>query len=110
MKNAQLNTLQREFEVLEMKAGEVIANYFSRVVLVLNNMRNFGESLGDAQIVEKILRTLSESWNFFVCSVEESKDIKTLSVNQLRRSLLVHELKFQKKIMITRTSFEGDVL
>lgn len=97
VRNAQLQILRRDFEVLEMKSSESITDYFSRVVLVCNNMSNLGEGMEDAKIVEKILRTLPESWNFVVCSIEVSKDIKRFSVNQLRSELLVHEPKLQKR-------------
>ncbi|XP_024628898.1 uncharacterized protein [Medicago truncatula] len=46
-------------------------------------------------IVEKILITLSDKWNYIVCSIEESKDIDQLSVDALQSSLLVHEQKFK---------------
>ena len=59
-----------------------------------NSMRGCGENLTDAQIVEKILRTLTEQFNYVVCAIEESKDIELLSVDALQSSLLVHEQKF----------------
>jgi hypothetical protein len=37
------------------------------------------------------LRTLTEKYNYIVCSIEESKDINHLSVDELQSSLLVHE-------------------
>ena len=83
VQRAQLQTLRREFEVLEMKTGELVSDYFSRVMLVANNMRNAGEDMQDAKIVEKILRTLTERFNYIVCSIEESKDIDSLSVDEL---------------------------
>ena len=61
-----------------------------------NDMRNFGEEMSDVKIVEKILCTLIEKFNNIVCSIEESKDIDHLSMDELRSSLLVHEQKFRK--------------
>lgn len=75
LQRAQLNHLRREFEVLAMKQGEAIGDYFSRVMMIANDMRNYGEDMTDIKIVEKILRTLIEKWNYIVCSIEESKDI-----------------------------------
>lgn len=40
VQRAQLQTLRREFKILEMKTGESVNDYFSRVMLVANNMRN----------------------------------------------------------------------
>ena len=48
------------------------------------------------KIIENILRTLTEKFNYIVCSIEESKDIDQLSMDELQSSLLVHEQKFQK--------------
>lgn len=96
VKHAQLQALRREFEVLEMKNGESVTEYISRVMLVANNMRNLGEDMKDVKIVEKVLRTLTEKFNYVVCSIEESKDIDLLSVDELQSSLVVHEQKFRR--------------
>ncbi|KAJ0509944.1 putative RNA-directed DNA polymerase [Helianthus annuus] len=97
VKRAQLQRLRRNFELLEMKDGETINDYFSRVMIVANDMRNFGEDMSDLKVVEKILRSLTENFNFVVCTIEESKDIDTLSVDELQSSLLVHEQKLTRK-------------
>uniref|UniRef100_A0A0D2ZYN7 DUF4219 domain-containing protein n=1 Tax=Brassica oleracea var. oleracea TaxID=109376 RepID=A0A0D2ZYN7_BRAOL len=45
VQSAQLQRLRRNFEVLEMKEGDSIADYFSRVMVVANDMRNRGEDM-----------------------------------------------------------------
>ena len=50
--------------------------------------------MSEVKIVEKILRTLTEKFNYIVCSIEESKDISQLTVDELQSSLLVHEQNF----------------
>lgn len=97
VKRAQLQRLRRTFETLEMKSGEGVSAYFARVMETANDMRNCGESLDDVKIVEKILRSLTENFNFVVCSIEESKDIDRLSVDELHASLQVHERKVTEK-------------
>jgi len=96
VRRAQLQIFRRNFEVLEMKQGESVTNYFGRVMLVANDMQNLGENIPDEKIVEKILRTLTEKYNYIVCSIEESKDINHLSVDELQSSLFVHEQKFKR--------------
>ncbi|GJT82884.1 retrovirus-related pol polyprotein from transposon TNT 1-94 [Tanacetum coccineum] len=81
--------------MLEMKMGE--PDYFGRAMVTENNMRNCGEDMDDVKIVEKILRTLRENFNFVVCSIEESKDIDKLTVDELQSSLLVHKQKVKQK-------------
>lgn len=65
--------------------------------MIANSMRNQGEDLPDVKIVEKILRSLTKQFNYIICSIEESKDIDSLSVDELQSSLMVHEHKFRKK-------------
>jgi len=79
-----------------MKSGENVSDYFSRVVSLANRMRVYGEQLVDTTIVEKILRSLTEKYNYIVCSIEELKDIDVMSVDELQSSLIVHEQKFHK--------------
>ncbi|CAL2265746.1 unnamed protein product [Prunus armeniaca] len=96
VKRSILQALRKEFETLEMKTGEKVCDYFSRVMFVANKMRVHGERMVDVTIVEKILRSLTDKFNYIVCSIEESKDIDKLSIDELQSSLIVHEQKFQK--------------
>ncbi|KAL0416653.1 UNVERIFIED_CONTAM: Retrovirus-related Pol polyprotein from transposon TNT 1-94 [Sesamum latifolium] len=61
-----------------------------------NKMRTYGEDMQDVKVVEKILHSLTEKFNYVVCSIEESKDIDALTVDELQSSLIVHEQKFQR--------------
>lgn len=63
---------------------------------IANKTRSNGEQMKDVTIVEKILRTLTEKFNYVVVSIEESKDIDALTIDELQSSLIVHEQKFQK--------------
>nr|DAD39485.1 TPA_asm: hypothetical protein HUJ06_013808 [Nelumbo nucifera] len=96
VKRSILQALRKEFETLEMKSGEGVSDYFSRVMFVANKMRVHGEQMRDVTIVEKILRSLSEKFNYIVCSIEESKDIDRLSIDELQSSLIVHKQKFHR--------------
>lgn len=62
-----------------------------------NKMRVYGEDMKDVTIVEKILRSLTDRFNYIVCSIEESKDIDELSIDELQSSLIVHEQKFHRQ-------------
>lgn len=79
-----------------MKSGESIIDYFSRVMAVANKMRAYGEDMKDVTTVEKLLRSMTDRFNYIVCSIEESKDMDELSIDELQSSLIVHEQKFNK--------------
>ncbi|XP_071700186.1 uncharacterized protein [Rutidosis leptorrhynchoides] len=83
VKRAQRQRLRRDFETLEMKSGESVTAYFQRIMVTANDMRNCGEDMPDVNIVEKILHTLTYNFITVVCSIEESKDLDALSVDEL---------------------------
>lgn len=91
MKRAQLQALRREFELLAMKDGEKVDSFLGRTLTVVNKMRANGEMMEQSTIVSKILRSLTPKFNYIVCSIEESNDLSTLSIDELHGSLLVHE-------------------
>ncbi|RVW66684.1 hypothetical protein CK203_065222 [Vitis vinifera] len=91
VKRAQLQALRREFEVLQMKEGESVDEYFARTLTIANKMKIHGESMKQVVIIEKILRSMTSRFDYVVCSVEESNDLDTLTIDELQSSLLVHE-------------------
>ncbi|XP_073152289.1 uncharacterized protein [Henckelia pumila] len=105
VKRQQLQALRKEFEILQMKQAEPVDEYFSRVLTTVNKMRIHGEKFEDVAVVEKILRSMSPNFSYVVCSIEESKDLDELSIDELQSSLLVHEQR-----MTTPSSTEEQVL
>ena len=91
VKRAQLQALRRDFETLQMKDGESVTNYCARTMEISNKMRFHGEKMEDVTIVEKVLRSLTPKFDYVVCSIEESKDIDTFSLDELQSSLLRSE-------------------
>lgn len=69
VKKALLNALRRDFEVLEMKEEETVAENFVRVMAVANKMRSNGEEMPDTKVVQKILRTMTEKFTYVVVSI-----------------------------------------
>ncbi|KAK0603178.1 hypothetical protein LWI29_002198 [Acer saccharum] len=96
VKRAQLQALRKDFETLQMKDSESVTNYCARTMGIANKMRFHGEQMKDVAIVEKILRSLAPKYDYVVCSIEESKDIDTFSLDELQSSLLVHEQKMNR--------------
>jgi RNase H-fold protein (predicted Holliday junction resolvase) len=97
VKRAQLQALRRDFEVLNMKIGETVTEYFARTLSIANKMHAYGETLTQATIVEKILRSLTPRFNYVVCAIEESNDVSTITVDELQSSLLVHEQRMRSQ-------------
>ncbi|KAF7154611.1 hypothetical protein RHSIM_Rhsim01G0080600 [Rhododendron simsii] len=96
-KRLQLQAYRLEFEMLRMKSGESVTDYFSRTMTIVNKMRIHGDKTTDVTVVEKILRSMATKFNFVVCSIEEANDIDELSIDELQSSLLVHEQKINQQ-------------
>lgn len=91
VKMVKLQTLRREFETLQMKEGEIVADFLSRVMKNVNQKRAFGKDVSDQTIIEKVLRSLPLKWDHVVTAIEESKDLTVMTFDQLMGSLQAHE-------------------
>ncbi|KAL6334580.1 hypothetical protein AAG906_019081 [Vitis piasezkii] len=83
VKHGDLQALRKEFEILHMNPGETVNEYFSRTLAIANKMKVNGEDKGNIAIVEKILRSMTSKFDYVVCSIEESKDLDTLTIDEL---------------------------
>ncbi|CAJ2659262.1 unnamed protein product [Trifolium pratense] len=100
VKRAQLQVSRREFEVIEMGESETVTEYFARIMAIANKMTSQGERMEQATIVDKILRSMPEKFNYVTCSIEESNDVTTMSLDALQSSLIVHEQKMKSKKVV----------
>lgn len=50
-----------------------------------------GKKIKDLTIVEKKIHSMTREFNYVVCSIEESKDIDDLSLDELLSSSLVQK-------------------
>ncbi|MCI18386.1 retrovirus-related Pol polyprotein from transposon TNT 1-94, partial [Trifolium medium] len=95
VKRAQLQALRGEFETLRMKEEESVNDFFGRILATINKMKIQGENMEERTVVEKILRSMTGKFNYVVCTIEESNNVETLSIDELQGSLLVHEQKMK---------------
>ncbi|GKV32516.1 hypothetical protein SLEP1_g41114 [Rubroshorea leprosula] len=96
-KRQQLQALRSEFEILRMKEGETVTDYFSRTMAIVNKLRTHGDKTQDVTVVEKILRSMTPKYNFVVYAIEEANDLDEMSLKELESSLLVHERKLNRQ-------------
>ncbi|WJX17845.1 hypothetical protein P8452_07710 [Trifolium repens] len=93
VKKVKLQALKRQYELLQMKNDESVADYFTRLVTLTNQMKNCGGNLDEQETVEKVLRTLTSKFEHIVVTIEETKDLSEIKIEDLQSTLEAHELK-----------------
>ncbi|KAL5719509.1 hypothetical protein ACHQM5_012274 [Ranunculus cassubicifolius] len=97
IKTVKLQSLRREFENLKMKESEVLKDYFTRFLDVINQMKTYGETIPDQRVVEKILISLPERYDSIVSVIEQTKDLETLGVEDLMGTIKAFEQRMNMR-------------
>ena len=63
-----------------MHNDENVANYFLRVDEIVNCMKNLGDKMKEAIVVEKVLRSLSPRFESKVSVIEEKENLQNLTM------------------------------
>ncbi|KAL0339561.1 UNVERIFIED_CONTAM: Retrovirus-related Pol polyprotein from transposon RE2 [Sesamum radiatum] len=92
----KLQTLRRDFENMKMKDSETIDEYYTKVRELVNQLKAYGEDIPEKRVVEKLLISVTEKYDPIVTTIEETKDITTLTVTELVGSLEAYEKRRKK--------------
>ncbi|PON79115.1 hypothetical protein PanWU01x14_016160 [Parasponia andersonii] len=76
---------------------ESVSDYFSKVLSISNYMKRNKEKLENVTIIEKILRSLDPKFDNIVTVIEETKDLRAMTIEKFLGSLQTHEEKKKKK-------------
>jgi hypothetical protein len=87
VKQVKLQRHRAEFENLKMDEKKDIATYFLRVDEVVNAIRGLGEDLNESLVVQNVLRSLLLKYDAKVSSIEETRDLTKMTMDELRMIL-----------------------
>ncbi|XP_049397348.1 uncharacterized protein LOC125861510 [Solanum stenotomum] len=87
IKGMQVLNLIRYFELHKIKEMETIKEYSDRLMSIANKVRLLGFEFKDSRIVGKILVTVSERFEATITTLENTKDLSTITLAELLNSL-----------------------
>ncbi|KAK8261643.1 hypothetical protein V6Z11_D13G201900 [Gossypium hirsutum] len=92
----KLQTLRRKFDNFIMEDDDVLDDYVSKVIDVVNQIRKYGEDLSEQRVVEKILKSLPRKYDHVVAAIEESKDLSVLTIDELQGFPYSHDDRMKR--------------
>jgi hypothetical protein len=104
VKGMQVLNLIREFEMQRMKESETIKDYYDRLLDIVNKVRLLGTDFSYSRIVQKILVTVPEKFEATISSIENSKDVSSITLAELLNALQAQE---QRRLMRQAGFLEG---
>ena len=88
--------LVHKYELFKMDHDESITEIFTHFIDIINDLKSFGKSYSNSDLVRKILRSLPRTWEANVTAIQEAKDLNILSLEELLGSLMTHELSMKQ--------------
>ena len=88
--------LVNQYEMFKMLEYENIDEMTTRFMHIINQLKALGKRYSNAEMVRKILRSLSKAWRPKVTTIQEAKDLNVLSLDALIRSLKTHGIELNE--------------
>nr|GEU34690.1 zinc finger, CCHC-type [Tanacetum cinerariifolium] len=85
---------------------ESIDSAFARFNTIITSLNALGEGYSSKNYVRKFLRALHPKWRAKVTTIEESKDLTSLSLDELIENLKVHDMIIKKDSEIVKAKVE----
>jgi len=83
----------RKYKLFEMGDRETVMDMYTRFTHITNELKSFGKSFIIEELVRKILRFLPRSWEAKVTAIQEIKDMKAITLDELIGNLQTYELR-----------------
>ena len=92
----KLQQLTSRFENIKMFDDESFDEFYAKLNDIVNSAFNLGEFYDQPKIVRKILRSLTEDFRPKVTAISKSKDVDSIPIDELIRSLQSYESNLPK--------------
>nr|GEY28074.1 zf-CCHC domain-containing protein/DUF4219 domain-containing protein/UBN2 domain-containing protein [Tanacetum cinerariifolium] len=105
-KDNKIDLLVQQYEQFVISEDENIDSAFARFNTIITSLKALDEGYSGKNYVRKFLRALHPKWRANVTAIEESKDITSLSLDELIENLKVHEMIIKKDSEIVKAKEE----
>ncbi|GJQ90356.1 hypothetical protein Tco_0001495 [Tanacetum coccineum] len=92
----KIDLLVQQYEKFMILKEESIDNAFARFNTIITSLKALDEDFSSKNYVRKFLRALHHKWRAKVTAIEESKNLTTLSFDELIGNLKVYEVIIKK--------------
>ncbi|GJW89212.1 zf-CCHC domain-containing protein, partial [Tanacetum coccineum] len=92
IKDNKIDLLVQQYEQFTIPEEESIDNAFARFNTIITSLKALDEGFSSKNYVRKFLRALHPKWRAKVTAIEESKDLTSLSLDELIGNLKVYEV------------------
>ncbi|GJX76838.1 zf-CCHC domain-containing protein [Tanacetum coccineum] len=106
VKDNKIELLVQQYEQFVISEDESIDSAFARFNTIITSLKALDEGYSSKNYVRKFLRDLHPKWRAKVTAIEESKDLTSLSLDELIGNLKVHEMIIKKDSKIVKAKVE----
>ncbi|GJS29420.1 retrovirus-related pol polyprotein from transposon TNT 1-94 [Tanacetum coccineum] len=106
VKDNKIDLLVQQYEQFVISEDESIDSAFARFNTVITNLKALDEVYSSKNYVRKFLRALHPKWKAKVTAMEESKDLTSVSLDELIGNLKVYEMIIKKDSEIVKAKGE----
>ncbi|GKA91090.1 zf-CCHC domain-containing protein [Tanacetum coccineum] len=106
VKDNKIDLLVLQYEQFVISKDESIDSAFSRFNTIITSLKALDEGYSSKNYARKFLRALHPKWRAKVTVIEESKDLTSLSLDELIKNLKVHKMIIKKDFEIVKAKFE----
>ncbi|GJQ93054.1 retrovirus-related pol polyprotein from transposon TNT 1-94 [Tanacetum coccineum] len=104
VKDNKIDLLVQQYEQFIISEDETIDSAFARFSTIITSLKALDEGYSSKNYVRKFFRALHLKWRVKVMAIEESKDLTSLSLDELIENLKVHEMIIKKDSEIVKAN------
>ncbi|GJW73556.1 retrotransposon protein, putative, ty1-copia subclass [Tanacetum coccineum] len=106
VKDNKIDLFVQKYEEFSITDDETIDCAFSRFNTIITSLKALDESFSSRNHVRKFLRALPSKWRPKVTTIEESKDLSKVSLDELVGNLKVYKVVLEKDLEIAKNKKE----